>query len=359
MKIAIDISQIIYETGVSWYTRNLIEHLLEVDKENEYLFFGGSLRRLEELKAYSRKLKGNFKTRFLLISPNMADFLWNRLHIFPIERFLDRIDVLHTSDWSEPPSKAFKITTVHDLAPFKFPQFTHPKIIAVHKRKLNWIKKEVDRVIVPSEATKKDLFKMGIAKEKIRVIPEAPGEIFKEISQKEIENVKSKYQISGSYLFSIGVGGRKNTERIIRAFENLKGENLKLVFVGRGEDFEEKGGVRFLGHIPFKDLPALYSGGEALLYPSLYEGFGLPILEAMACGTPVVTSNISSMPEVAGDAAVLVNPKDIDSITAGIKKSLQNRKELVRKGLKRVKEFSWEKTARATLAVYNEALSRV
>ena len=355
MRIAIDISQVIYETGVSWYTRNLIEHLLEVDKENEYLFFGGSLRRLGELKAYSRRLKGNFETRFSLISPGVADILWNRLHVFKIENLTGKIDILHSSDWSEPPSKAFKVTTVHDLAPFKFPQLTHPKIIAVHKRKLELVKKEVDRVIVPSGATKKDLVEMGVSKEKIRVIPEAPDEIFRRVSKEEITAVKNKYRINGNYLFSIGVGGRKNTDRIMAAFENLKGENLKLVFVGRGNGFEEKRGVRFLGHIPFEDLPALYSGSEALLYPSLYEGFGLPILEAFVCGTPVVTSNLSSMPEVAGDAAVLVNPKDVDSITAGIKKALQNRKELVRKGLKRVKEFSWEKTAVETLAVYNEA----
>jgi glycosyltransferase involved in cell wall biosynthesis len=355
MKIAIDISQIIYETGVSEYTRNLVANLLALDSENEYVLYGGSFRRISNLKSQTAKFSGNYKLKTFPIAPTLADFLWNRLHILKIERLLGKVDVLHTSDWSEPPSNAFKVTTVHDLAPFKFPEITHPKILATHKRKLAWVKKETDRIIVPSSATKKDLLDMGFAAEKIKVIPEAPDPVFKLSTKEEMETIQKKYRINGNYLISVGVGGRKNTERLITAFENLKGRNLKLVFVGRGVGFEEKRGIRFLGHVPRLDLPALYSGAEALIYPSLYEGFGLPILEAFVCGTPVVTSNLSSMPEVAGNAAVLVDPGNIGAITGGIEEALKNRKELIKKGFKRAKEFSWKKTAVETLAVYNEA----
>ena len=110
----------------------------------------------------------------------------------------------------------------------------------------------------------------------------------------------------------------------------------------------------WLGHIPIEDLPALYTGALTLVYASLYEGFGLPILEAMACGCPVVTSNISSMPEISGEAAILVDPTDVKSIACGIEKALVTRSDLVKKGLARVKQFSWEKAARGTLKVYQE-----
>ena len=220
--------------------------------------------------------------------------------------------------------------------------------------KLKELSGDVPYIIV---GNKTDL-KSEIDKEKIRVIPEAPDEVFKKTSVDDIKAVKTKYKINGNYLLSVGVGGRKNTKRIITAFENLKYKNFELVFIGRGEGFQEKRGVRFLGHVASKDLPTLYSGSEAFLYPSLYEGFGLPILEAFACRTPVVTSNLSSMPEVAGQAAVLVDPKDVNGITIGIKKALQNKKELDKKGLKRVRKFSWQKTAHKTLAVYNELGSK-
>ncbi|MGB6839152.1 MAG: glycosyltransferase family 1 protein, partial [Microgenomates group bacterium] len=129
-----------------------------------------------------------------------------------------------------------------------------------------------------------------------------------------------------------------------------------LVFIGHlFEKIEQRRGVRFVGHVSIDELPVFYSGAEALVYPSLYEGFGLPILEAFACRTPVVTSNISSLPEVAGGAAELVDPYDTDSIAEGIRAALGRRKGLIKKGLKRVEDFSWEKTAKMTLEVYNEA----
>jgi alpha-1,3-rhamnosyl/mannosyltransferase len=151
---------------------------------------------------------------------------------------------------------------------------------------------------------------------------------------------------------------RKNTERIIKAFEHSSaGKDIKIVFVGQPKymKIKESRNVRILGNVSVDDLAGLYSGATALIYPSLYEGFGLPILEAFACGCPVLTSNISSMAEVAGDAAMLVDPYKIDSISDGIEKILRGPKNYIEKGLKRVQDFSWEKTARMTLDVYREA----
>lgn len=361
MRIAIDISQVVYGTGVSTYTRNLVRNLLAIDKENEYILFGGSLRRRGELRDFVNTLQGStFKGKVFPIPPTLADLIWNRLHILPIELFTGKIDIFHSSDWTQPPSSAFKVTTVHDLVPLKFPELSHPRIVAAHKARLKWVKKEVDRIIVPSEATRRDLVELGFKRDIIPVIPEAHDPIFKPASQSRIKSIKKKYSIAGSYFLSVGINPRKNTERIIKAFKKIRKQgpykSSTLVLIGHPHmETEHAQGVKILGHIQEGDKPALFSGAEAVVYPSLYEGFGLPILEAFICKTPVVTSNLGSLREIAGGAAVLVDPNDIDSIVEGIKKALKGRRELVKSGVKRVKRFYWQKTAKETLSVYKEA----
>lgn len=352
MKIAIDVSPVIYGTGVSVYTDNLVKNLLLIDRKNEYIPFGGSLRRMNDLKRL------DYVKKVFPIPPTLADIIWNRLHTVPIEWLIGSVDVFHSSDWTQPPSKAFKVTTIHDLSPLKFPKFTHPKIKSSHEARLAWVAKEIDRIIVPSQATKRDLVDLGFGEKIIRVIPEAPREDFKKHSNEEIASLKRKYRINGKYLITVGIGGRKNTENLIKAFELAKaGENLTLVLVGETRNhINESRGLRYVGHLPNNELSILYSGAEALLYTSLYEGFGLPILEAMKCGCPVVTSNVSSMPETAGGGALLVDPYHVDSITQGIKEALKNKNELIKKGHIRVKDFSWTKTAEETLKVYKEAI---
>jgi glycosyltransferase involved in cell wall biosynthesis len=169
--------------------------------------------------------------------------------------------------------------------------------------------------------------------------------------------IKAKYKLNGDYLIAVGINPRKNSLRIIDAFRRLKNErNLTLVFVGRPFHIElpRLNKIRILGHVSEADMPILYSGARVLVYPSIYEGFGLPILEAFACQTPVVTSNLGSLKEVARDAAVLVNPKSTQSILEGIKEAFNNKDFLVRKGVKIVKTFSWKKTAEKTYNVYKE-----
>lgn len=350
MRIAVDVSQIIFGTGVSMYTKYLTENLLKIDNQNEYIFYGGSLRRSNELKKYADKV--------FLYPPILADFVWNRLHVLPIEKILGDVNILHTSDWVEPPSsRAIKVTTIHDLYPLKFPKLIDSHVLEVHKRKLYWVFKESKKIIVPSQSTKKDLLDIGIEESRLSVVPEAPT--MERASVDKVSSIKNKYNLNGDYVIAIGATKLKNTERIVKSFHLARtGKDIKLVIVGRpvGINLNEERNVRVLGHVDRNDLPALLTGSSALVFPSLYEGFGIPVLDAFNCGVPVVTSKSASLPEVAGEGAVYVDPIDERSIAEGIVKAVRGPKGLVTKGYEQVKKFSWEKTAQMTLQVYNEAV---
>jgi len=358
MKIAIDISPVIYETGVSWYTRNLVRALVSLDLENEYVLFGGSLRRKRELAAFANSIhEENVKSKFINLPPIALSFLWNNLHVLPVETFTGNVDVFHSSDWTQPPTRAFKVTTIHDLVPLRFPEISHPKIVETHKRRLEWVKKEVDCVIAVSEFTKQEIIELvGIDPQKIIVIPEAANNLTTPDSEK-VKALKKSLGLD-KYLLVVGADPRKNVPNIIKAFEKVraKHKDLQLVIVGRAwEPLPKVKGVIELGHIGREELLMLYAGAEALVYTSSYEGFGLPILEAMTLGCPVVTSNLSSMPEVAGSAAVLVDPQSPELISKGIERVLSKRKEYITKGHAQAKKFSWEKTAKMTMDIYRRA----
>jgi len=359
MRIGIDISQVVYGTGVSFYTRMLVKHLLKLDSENSYCLFGGALRTrqilLDKIKEFE-EYKNKFTTRVYPFSPSISDFIFNKVHFLPIETFIGKIDVFHSSDWVQPKSNCFNVTTIHDLAPIIYPKLSDRSIVEVHKRRIKRIFAEVDRVIVPSKATENELLRVGYDSNKIRVIYEAPGDAFKKLSSEEVERVKDWLKIRGKYILAVGVGERKNTKGIIKGFDlSRAGKDINLVIAGDPDNVHEvKRGVIFTGMLNDYSLASLYSGAEALVFPSFYEGFGLPILQAFACECPVVTSNTSSMFEIAADAAVLVDPHDASSIAEGILKALQGPKGLIQKGMKRVKDFSWEKAAKQTIDVYKE-----
>jgi len=366
MKIGIDISQIVHGTGVSFYTRNLVRGLAEVDKKNEYVLFGGSLRQKKALQDFTKetqKINKNFNSKIITLPPTLAEPLFNRCHCLPIEKFIGPVDVFHTSDWTEPLAKAAKVTTLHDLTFLKTGKEVHPRVLSAHQRRLNWVKRETDLIIAVSQATKRDGVKiLGVKPSRIKVIYEAAPETVARVkNQKRIEKIKKEYGIKGNYLLVIAPWQpRKNFKRIIRAFKMVSDLNLSLVVVGYSEikipSVERK--IVFTDFVSQGEkINALYSGASCLVYPSLYEGFGLPILEAFICGCPVVTSNVSSMPEVAGKAAVLVNPRNVKDIARGIKEAIDKRESLIKAGLRRAKQFSWEKTAKETLKVYEEALA--
>lgn len=359
MKIAFDISQIIYGTGVSHYRAQLIKNLLEIDKQNEYILYGFSLRRKKELKDFANSLPKKVETKFFNFPQKILNILWNQLHILKIEKLIGEVDLVHTSDWLEPPSDVTKVTTVHDLVALKFPKITPNSVVSVQKKKLFWVKNESKRIIVPSFQTKKDLLGLGFSEDKINVVYEA-NNLAKQPVDK-VEKVRKKYKIRNKYILAIGTNPRKNLKKIIEAFHlSRAGKNIKLLIVGetRGVTTIHERGVSYLGFVSDEDLSSLLTGAEVLVFPSLYEGLGIPILDSFACETPVVTSNLSSMPEAAGDAAVLVNPTDTRSIAKGIEEALDKPKTLVSKGKKQIKKFSWKKCAQDTLEIYKETLKQ-
>ncbi|HUV42510.1 MAG TPA: glycosyltransferase family 1 protein [Patescibacteria group bacterium] len=364
MKIGIDISQIIYNTGVSFYTRNLVRALAKIDKKNQYLLFGGSLRQKEPLEKFSqeiREINKNFSSKIITFPPTLAEPLFNRFHCLPIEKLIGPIDVFHTSDWTEPAAQAAKVTTIHDLTFLKNGKEVDSRVLKAHQRRLRWVKKESDLVMAVSQTTKKDIIKiLDIEPNRIRVTYEAaPAKVARIKDEKKIAKTKREYGIKGDYLLVISPWQpRKNFRRILQAFRELEDLNLNLVVVGYTEMrpwFKDQK-IIFTDYVSAGEkMNALFSGASCLVYPSLYEGFGLPILEAFTCGCPVVTANLSSMPEVAGRAAILVNPRSVKAIAQGIREALEKRDQLIKAGLKRVKQFSWQKTAQETLKVYEEA----
>ncbi|HLC88165.1 MAG TPA: glycosyltransferase family 1 protein [Patescibacteria group bacterium] len=335
IKVGFDISQIIHPGGVAGYTKNLASEL-QKNPELEMIFFFSALR-----KSYRGGLKNVKKFR---LPPSLFEVLFNRIRNVGIEKFIGPLDIYHSSDWVQPPSKAKKVTTYHDVIPLKYPQWSNPKIVAVHKRRLKIVQREIDKVIAVSNSTKNDLMEMtGLKNDQIKVIYEGVSGIFKPASGKEIAEFKKKYSLPGEFILAIGgTGERKNLKRIKQA---AKDYNLVTTF----EDIT----------VSDEELPVLYSSARCLVYTTLYEGFGLPILESMACGTPVITSDVSSMPEIAGQAALLVNPADEEEIKKSIRRILNDKdlnSELTEKGFRRAKEFTWQKTAAETFQVYKNLM---
>jgi len=361
MKIAIDISQAIYGTGVSVYTKNLAASLIKLYPEDQFILFGGSLRRKQELLALARKIKGIPK--IYPFPPTFMDLIWNSLHVLPVEKFIGQVDLIHTSDWTEPPSKFPKVTTVHDLIPFKFPQTTTESIRNTHKKRLAWVMRESDKIIAVSQSTKEDLISiLKIPNEKIVVIPEGVEDRYCPQSIDIQEIIKKRYHINEDYIFTLStLEPRKNQAKLIKAFKLVKEKfpSLQLIIGGRtgwGEIPEAVEGVSMPGYIPDADLPGLYSGCLAFVLPSIYEGFGLPPLQAMACGAPVAVSNVSSLPEVVEEAGVLFDQESEESIAAGIIEAIENRSKLKPLSLAQASKFTWEKTAERTHDVYKAVL---
>jgi len=375
MKIGIDVSQVIYGTGVSSYTKNLCQNLLKIDDKNEYILFGSALRGYPKLKDFAREFGHypNVSFKFVPIPNIILEFLQNRLRLLPIEKFIGNVDIFHSSDWTQPKVKSDttkKITTVHDMVPFLFEKSVHPKIVSAYKRRLNLVKKEVDLILADSEATKEDLVKfMQIPQDKVKVVYLAPGKNFKNESEEKVKEVMDTYKIKKPYLLSVATQEpRKNIQKLLDAFEQIQKRipELQLVLTGKygwGPGLRSAENVVWTGYVPDDDLVALYSGCRVFVYPSLYEGFGLPVLEAMACGAPVVTSNNSSMAEIAKNAAILIDPRSHTQLTRAIEMildlNLENYQKMAQASLNRAREYTWEKTARETLNAYNQLYDQI
>ncbi len=337
IKIGFDISQIAHPGGVANYTLNLSKELIKI-KDLDLSFFYSSLR-----KPY----RGNLpNVKSFPIPPTILEKLFNEWRILGIDTFLKELDVFHSSDWTQPKTKAKKVTTYHDVIPLKFPEWSHPKIVQVHKKRLELVEKEVDCVITVSQNTKKDLLEVSqIPEEKIVVIYEGVSTDFKPQSEKEVESFKQKFNLPEKYVLAVGgIGERKNLARIRQA-----SKNYNLVILGQT-----------LKDLSSEELPLLYASASCLVYASLYEGFGLSILEAMASGVPVITSSVSSMPEVGGEAAEYVNPEsvlDIENKLRLVMEGKEKRRIMIKKGFLQAKKFSWQKCAEQTVDVYRKLVN--
>lgn len=339
IRVGFDISQIAHFGGVATYTRNLASQLDQLP-DFKMTYFYSSLR-----KPYQGKLKNVKKYR---LPPSLFEMLFNRWRNVPIEKFIGPVDIFHSSDWVQPPSKALKVTTYHDVVPLKYPQWSHPSIVEVHRRRLKLVEKEVDYVIAVSEATKKDLMEMSnIPEEKIIVIYEAPTADFKKQPEEKIKEFKKKYNLPDEFVLAIGgVGERRNLSRIKEATNGYH-----LVITGQTIPWLSTG-----------ELELLYNCAKVLVYTSLYEGFGIPILDAFSCGLPVITSTVSSMPEVGGNAALYADPLNVEDIKNKVKIAMDDkdmREDLRKKGFLIVEKFSWERCANETAAIYKKAYENI
>lgn len=271
------------------------------------------------------------------------------------------------------------VVTIHDCTPLVFPEIYPSGVRGKIKYFFQKMAlKSVAMVITDSESSKKDIMKfLEVPEKKIRVVYLAADSDYKLIPKegKWPLLVRKKYGLSENFILYVGdVNPNKNLERLIKAFSGLP-EDYDLVLVGKAfknlrlpevkkinlliKELGIKSRVKFPGFVPGKDLAKIYNLAKVFCLPSLYEGFGLPILEAMACGCPVITANVSSMPEVAGKAALLVNPQSEEEISLSLKRVIEDenlRSELVKQGLENVKNFTWEKTAEQTIRVYQEVL---
>lgn len=375
MIIGIDISSIPYKTGVSSYTLNLVRNLLKIDKVNTYKLFYSSMRLpLPEEIIELKKNHSNLKIYQFKLPPTLLQILWNQLRLFPIELFIGKCHLFHTSDWTQPPTiKAKTIATVHDLTPFLYPQWHQKKVIVAHKNKMRLAVKKCSKLISVSQNTKNDLLKIfsQINPQKIEIIYEAAEEKYgkfiklsKDAQQKKREAIKKQYDLDRFILAQGTREPRKNLKRLIDAFIAFKEKNpnchVDLAIAGKygwGQDVDgvKDPSVKILGFIPEKDMVALHASALCLAYPSLYEGFGLPLVKSLKVGTPIITSNISSMPEVGGKAALYIDPTSTEDITKAITKIIKSsaiRNKLTSAGLIQAKKFDWLKTAKETLQVY-------
>lgn len=361
--------------GIGRYVRELVTALSKLDLDTSYRLFVSGYTDSDLLLFPS-----NFSYKSTQLTPKWLARIWHRANIpLPVEVFVGSVNLFHATDFVLPPTLlgVKTLLTVHDLSFVRVPDSASPTL----KTYLDYVvPRSISRsmhVVADSQATKDDIVDLyGVDPNKVTVLLSGvDSRFFNRIDSPFLMTTRSKYNLgSVPYIFSVGtVQPRKNYERLIRSLAKLRQSNIDMHLViagGKGwldspiyqtitETRMDKY-VHFIGFADDADLPALYQNATCVAFPSLYEGFGLPILEAMASGIPVLTSNISSLPEVAGDAAIMVDPYNLDEITDGLLRLITDtnlRNELTQKGLLRAKQFTWEKSATQLLSIYKNLLS--
>jgi glycosyltransferase involved in cell wall biosynthesis len=378
MNIGIDITSLLYDRGVSRYTANLVRALVKRRDVNVRLY-GSAFRNHFIFDEFFREVEGIAPHRtqryFENLPPKIHEFIWGTLKMQPVKNVMSDIEVFHSWDWLQPPDKNLPlVSTIHDLAILKFPETAHPKILEMHQKSWQVLKERNAEIIAVSHATRKDVIELlEFPAHKVHVVHEAlpleTVQVSEKLSEEEHDAIKVRLGLDKPYLLFVGTREpRKNLLRLIEAWQELSKEYQLIIAGEKGWDETEQQStllrnpeLRFLGKVSNKELAVLYGEAEVFVYPSLYEGFGLPILEAFYHGTPVVTSNISSMPEVCGNAAELIDPMLVTSIRKGIQKVLNENNDEQQKRMQRMiirlHLFDWNHVADETMRVYQRAVA--
>jgi glycosyltransferase involved in cell wall biosynthesis len=379
LRLVIDVRHI-KDFGIGTYIRNLIHALAELDHENQYLLTARS----DDVPDLAG-LPDNFET---VVYPHRDSDTINHIR-FPMFLRAFKADVVHMP-LNVIPLFMVKpyVVTIHDMSSLLFSAESGIKEnLRLYRFRRGLL--QADCVIAVSEATRRDVENLlGIPSERIRQVYSAPDPRFLsagpgegESGRDETNRLLERYQIDYPFLLYAGrIRPHKNIPRLVEAFAVLRGElenhpvykNLRLIIIGdeisRHPEVRRtviqtrmEHSVRFLGFVPFDTLKVFYTAASAFVFPSLYEGFGLPPLEAMATGTPVITTNVSSLPEVVGDCAMIVNPENVFDMARGIKDVLLDedlRARLIHNGYRQLKQFSWRRTAEQVLQLYQEVAGK-
>ncbi len=372
MRVAIDYTAALYQAaGIGRFVRSLVKALAEIDRENEYL-----LVYADPPRGTARPVPPapNFSSRRIPIPERALAILWHRLSLpVPVDAVTGQVDLFHSPDFVLPPVwRAATVLTVHDLAFLLKPECAEARLRDYLEKTVPRSVARADYILADSANTQDDLIcLLGVPPSKIEVVPGGVDPAFAPISDPEaLERVRQRISGGAPFVLSVGmIEPRKNLVRLIDAFELARARDHlphKLVLAGRKGWLSEgiyrraassplASDILFPGFVPEEDLPALYSAADLFVFPSLYEGFGLPPLEAMACGTPVVASRSASLPEVVGEAALLVEPEDVEGLAEALASALGDtglRARMVAAGLEQSRQFTWEASAHKMLRVY-------
>jgi len=364
VRIGIDARKL-HDFGIGTYIRNLLRHLARIDHETEYVLF---------CRPGDRPSLGALGENFRTVVETAGNYSVAEQLRVPLALRREGVTLFHAPHYVLPPLVACRsVVTIHDCIHLMFPQYLPNRLAHTYARmSISLAARRATRVLTVSESSKRDILRFVDAPpEKIDVIYNAYDERFGvEPREEDVVRVRERYQLHDEFVLYAGnVKPHKNLERLIQAFDLVRRrglDHLKLVLIG--DEISRYAAlrravhrhqlhkyVRFLGYLPETTLAVMYRLAGVFVFPSLYEGFGLPPLEAMASGTPVVTSNVSSLPEVAGEAAVLVDPYEPTAIADGIYRVLTDeslRRNLRQRGLARASQFSWEASVRRVRDIY-------
>ncbi len=375
MRIAMELQPVLKNrSGIGWYTYNIIKAISKLDKSDEFVGCAFNFLGRHNIESIPDEL--NISMDVCKVIPyGVYSRLWDFIPFKYNNLFRTKADIYHFFNFTVPEKIDGKIiVTVYDMVYKRFPETMSKANFRRLEKNLQRSVEVADIIITISENSKKEIIKyLNANEDKIRIVHVGVDALSfrREYKNNEIDLIKRKYSLPDKYILYLGtLEPRKNIESIIESFALYKkyGGDLKLVIAGKkGWAYESifrkvkncslENEVIFTGYIDEPDKPCIYKMSSLFLFPSLYEGFGIPVIEAMAAGVPVITSNASSLPEAAGDAAVLVDPRDIKSIANSMLTIIDNkeyRKELVLKGFEQIKRYTWERSAEELLNIYSE-----